>query len=62
MRFLDLKLLKGGAGLITQIGNVVLLSNNRVRFFIRLVSAATAGVLSSLLGTILYGILINIIF
>jgi len=57
---LALRLIKHNSALITQIGNVVLSSNNRVRFFIQVVASAVTRILAISLNLFSYFILLMI--
>lgn len=62
MRFLALKLLKSDSGLITKIGNTVVLSDNRVPFLNRGVGSAVIRIANALLSSFSYGILIMLLY
>ena len=62
IRFLALKLLNSDSGLIAKIGNVVVSSDNRVRFVTRVVGSAVLGIVSTLFTSFTYGILITLMY
>ena len=61
IRFLALRLLNTDSSLIAKIGNVVVSSDNRVRLLTRVAASAGIGVISALLSSFAYGMLIMIL-
>jgi hypothetical protein len=61
IRFLALKLLNNDSSLITKIGNVVVSSDSRVRFLTRVTVSVLIGIISALVSSFAYGILILIL-
>ena len=61
IHFLALKLLNTDSSLIAKIGNVVVSSDNRVRFLTRVAASAGIGLISALLSWFAYGMLIMIL-
>lgn len=62
IRFLALRILNSDSGLIAKIGNVIVSSDNRVRLLTRVMGAAGIGLVSALLSSFAYGILIMILY
>lgn len=64
MRFLALKLLNNNnkSSLITKVGNMVVLSDNRVRLVNRVAGAAVIGFVTGLMTSISYGILLMLLY
>ena len=61
MRFLALQLLNNNQSLIAKIGNTIVSSSNRARLITRVSGAAVIGVVSALVSSFLYGILLVLI-
>lgn len=62
MRFLALKLLNNDQSFLTQIGNVVVSSNNRARFMARISGAAVIGFVGGIVSSFAYAILMMILY
>ena len=64
MRFLALKILNNSnkSSLVTKVGNIVVLSDNRVRLVNRVVGSAVIGFVTGLMTSISYGILLMLLY